>query len=489
MHKGRLRRIGSMGFSADATKIAAAASNVYKFFEVNGYVKHICCLFLAVLILILPLLGGASSVPANPMAQPGKGVIATVTPTPAATPAPTEVPTKAPTEVPTKAPTEVPTKAPTEVPTDAPTEVPTDAPTEAPTDAPTEVPTKAPTEAPTDAPTEVPTDAPTEAPTDAPTEVPTEAPAEEPEIYSAPAVPTGDYTADDDLLPEDIVKQLDAEVLGYLTGAEEPIAAIEGIRNILLVGVDARPGEKKSRSDTMMILTIDGKNNKIRLTSLMRDLYVAIPGYGNNRINAAWVYGEAELLKKTIEENFGLVIDEYVSVDLRVLIDVIDLLGGLTLNVETKKQMNAINGVIDAYNYQFREPTNDGLLTRTGEQLMNGKQVQAYARYRKIDSDIHRTARQREVLTKLFDKLQTKSIFELTKIASTVLGRMETNLTLSDVVSLIPVVYGMKDADFEQMNIPADVTYQNKTVRGMSVLVADMEVCRAKLAEFINGSD
>lgn len=400
-------------------------------------IKHVCCLLLAAMIFLMPLMGCATSVPANPMAPPGMGVISTAVPT--AVPTPTPGPTPAPTE------------------------------------SPTETPTAEPTEAPTAEPTEIPTAEPTEAPAG--------------EEITAPALPSGEYTADDDLLPEDIVKQLDEEVLGYLTGAKEPIETIEGIRNILLVGVDARPGETKSRSDTMMILTIDGNANEIRMTSLMRDMYVAIPGHGNNRINAAWVYGEADLLLKTIEQNFGLVIDEYVAVDLRVLIDVIDLIGGLTLTVETKKQMNAINGVIDAYNYQFKEPTNDGLLTETGEQLMNGKQVQAYARYRKIDSDIQRTARQREVLTKLFDKVQTKSIFELTKIASTVLDRVETNLTLSDIVALIPVVYGMKDASFEQMTIPADVAYQSKTVSGMAVLVADMEVCRSALADFINSKD
>jgi len=425
-------------------------------------VKHICCLLLAAVMLLSSFAGCATSVPANPMAPPGMGVIGTAVPTMVPTPNPGKTP--------------------------APTEAPTETPTEMPTQAPTETPTETPTQAPTEAPTEVPTEAPTEVPTEAPTEVPTQAPTAEPEVNAAPAVPSGEYTADDDLLPEDIVKQLDEEVLGYLTGAEAPIDTIEGIRNILLVGVDARPGETKSRSDTMLILTIDGNSNEIRMTSLMRDMYVAIPGHGNNRINAAWVYGEAELLLATIEENFGLAIDEYVAVDLRVLIDVIDLLGGLTLTVETKAQMKAINGVIDAYNYQFREKTNDGLLTRTGEQLMSGKQVQAYARYRKIDSDVQRTARQREVLTKLFDKLQTKSIFELTKIASAVLDRIETNLTLSDIVSLIPVVYGMKDASFDQLNIPADAAYQSKTVRGMAVLVPDMENCRKVMSGFINGT-
>lgn len=327
---------------------------------------------------------------------------------------------------------------------------------------------------------------PTEAPTEEPTQVATEVPTTSEE--AVPAIPTGDYLADE-ILSEEIIAQLDEEVLGYLTGAEEPIDTIEGIRNILLVGVDARPGETQSRSDTMLILTLDGNKNEIRMTSLMRDMYVAIPEHGNNRINAAWVFGGPDLLIQTLEKNFGLVIEEYVAVDLRVLIDIIDELGGLTLTVETKKQLNAINGVIDAYNYQFREPTNDGLLTELGEQLMNGKQVQAYARYRKIDSDIQRTARQREVLTKVFEKLQTKSIFELTKIASMVLDRIDTNLSLSDIVSLIPVVYGMKDAEIEQLTIPADISYQDKTVSGMAVLVADMEECRKTMSGFINGTD
>ena len=317
--------------------------------------------------------------------------------------------------------------------------------------------------------------------------MPTEEPTEEP--TAAPSQPEDDYSADDDILSEEIISQLDQEVLGYLTGDREPIDTIDGIRNILLVGVDARPGETRSRSDTMVILTLDGNRNEIRMTSIMRDLYVSIPGKGNNRVNSAWVYGGPQLLLDTIEENLGLKITEYVSVDLTVLIDIIDQLGGLTLTVESEKQMRAINGVIDAYNYQFKEPENDGLLTEIGTQRMNGKQVQAYARYRKIDSDVYRTARQREVLGLIFDELQNKSLIELTKIASSVLDNIETNLSFSDIVSLIPVVYGMKDAEISQMNIPFDVDYHNKTVKGMSVLVADMSLCQDKLDRFVNGKD
>ncbi len=290
----------------------------------------------------------------------------------------------------------------------------------------------------------------------------------------------------DDILGEEIVALLDEEAKEYLTGSGEVIETIDGIRNILLVGVDARPGETKSRSDTMVILTVDGNKNEIRLTSLMRDMYVSLPGRSNNRINAAWVYGGPELLLAAIEENFGLKIEDYVAVDLRVMIDIVDRLGGLTLTVESQKQLNAINGVIDAFNYQFREKTNDGLLKKTGEQLMNGKQVQAYARYRKGESDVQRTARQREVLTKLFDKLQGKSIFELTGIAFAVMDKIETSLSFSEIVSLIPVAFGMKEAEFEQLTIPYDAGYQDKTVSGMMVLVPDIDACREIMDEFIN---
>ena len=107
---------------------------------------------------------------------------------------------------------------------------------------------------------------------------------------AAPAEPEDDYLIDD-MLDADTIARLDEEVRDYLIGTGELMDSVEGVRNILLVGVDARPGETKSRSDTIIILTIDGNNNVIKMTSLLRDLYVSIPDHGNNRINVAWVYG------------------------------------------------------------------------------------------------------------------------------------------------------------------------------------------------------
>ena len=432
--------------------------------------KHVGTFLLALLILTLPILAWATTAPANPMAPPGYGVISTAVPS----------------RVPERTGGTISVVTATPAPTEVPTPVPTATPTPVPTATPTQVPAPTPTQVPTATPTQVPTATPTQVPTPVPTATPTQVPTAEPEQNAAPALPDSEFV-EDELLSEEIVALLDAEAMEYLNGDGEAIETVKGIRNILLVGVDARPGETRSRSDTMIIVTLDGNRNEIRMTSLMRDMYVSIPGKGNNRINAAWVYGGADLLMATIEENFGLKIDEYVAVDLRVLIDVIDALGGLTLTVKDTKQLSAINGVIDAYNYQFKEKTNDGLLKKTGTQHMNGKQVQAYARYRRGESDVQRTARQREVLTLLFDKLQGKSIFELTNIAFKVMDRIDTNLSFSEIVSLVPVAFGMKDADFEQMTIPYNAKYENKTVKGMAVIVPDISSCRKAMDAFING--
>ncbi|MBO4885784.1 MAG: LCP family protein [Clostridia bacterium] len=330
--------------------------------------------------------------------------------------------------------------------------------------------------------------APTAEPTPSPTPAPTPEPTLDPEAVAMPARPEDDFRYDSgDMLDEDMIARLDEEVRDYLIGTGELIDTVDGVRNILLVGLDARPGETQSRSDAMVILTIDGNANQIRLTSLLRDMYVSIPDYGNNRINTAWVFGGFELLRAAILENFGLQIDEYVAVDMTLLAELIDRIGGLTLTVRSEKELRAINGVIDGYNYQFHLKANSDFLTKVGEQHMNGKQVQAYARYRRIDSDFKRTERQREVLGKIFERLQEMSLIELSRLASYAVDRVETNISLSGVISLIPVMFNMKDAGFGQLTLPYEGEYQSKTISGMSVLVPDLRAAQTRLRAFING--
>ena len=302
----------------------------------------------------------------------------------------------------------------------------------------------------------------------------------------APSQPAEDYRPDG-MLDGDVIEQLDEELSAYLIGTGEPIAVDKDLRNILLVGLDARPGETRSRSDTVIVLTIDTRQGAIRMTSFLRDMYVSIPGHGHNRINTAWVYGGFPLLRDTIEENFGLRVDEYVAVDLTLLTEIFDQLGGLTLDIVSEKQLSAINGVIDGYNYQFGLEANSDFLTHTGVQQLNGKQVQAYARYRRGESDFQRSERQREVLWKAFGKLKDMSLAGLSHLAGTIISRLDTSLTLSDVIALIPTMLSLRDAAFEQLQLPYDGEYQATTVSGMDVLVPSLSASQIRLERFING--
>ena len=269
---------------------------------------------------------------------------------------------------------------------------------------------------------------------------------------------------------------------------EASIAKVNELRHILLLGIDARPGQTTGRTDTMIILTVDTDNQKIKLMSLMRDIIVAIPGHENNRLNAAYVFGGADLLLQTIENNFGIQIDHYVGVNFSMLADLIDQIGGLTLTVESEYYMDRINAVIKEDNKVLGIDENDGLLTEPGEQLMTGKQAQAYARYRygTSDGDFGRTARQREVITKIFYKLVDMSMVELSALAMANIDNVVTNLTLQDIMLLAPAMLSLKDAEIEELRLPVDGGYKFQTVRGMSVIVPDRTMTMEAIANFLN---
>ena len=266
------------------------------------------------------------------------------------------------------------------------------------------------------------------------------------------------------------------------------IDKVNEMQHILLLGIDARPGQTSGRTDTMIILTVDTNNQKIKLMSLMRDIIVAIPGRENNRLNAAFVFGGADLLLQTIEENFGIHIEHYVGVNFSMLASLIDQLGGLTLTVESEYYMDRINAVIKEDNKVLGIDVNDGLLTHAGEQLMTGKQAQAYARYRygTSDGDFGRTARQREVITKIFHRLTEMSLVELSTLAMTNINNVVTNLTLQDMMLLAPAMLSLKDAEIEELRIPVDNGYKFQTVRGMSVIVPDRTKTMEAIAAFLN---
>ncbi len=284
---------------------------------------------------------------------------------------------------------------------------------------------------------------------------------------------------------EDLMAELDVDEANALD-------QINGMTHILLIGMDARPGHKSGRSDTMLLLTIDAKNKCMKLTSFMRDLYVEIPGHKNNRLNSAFMFGGPELLIKTLKKNFGVKVNYYAAVNFSVLADLIDQIGGLTLNIESEKQMKYINLVIKEDNVVLKKAypdrgiqTEDNLLTQTGEQLLNGRQAQAYARYRKGSSDFQRTKRQREVILKAIEKVHEMSMMDLGKLAMANLEQVNTNLTVADILRLAPAAFKLKDAEVKQLRIPVDKGYKSKTISKMDVLVPDRKKNTKALTKFL----
>lgn len=261
---------------------------------------------------------------------------------------------------------------------------------------------------------------------------------------------------------------------------------LDGMRNILLLGVDSRTGSISGRTDTMILLSVDIEGNVIKMTSFLRDTYVSIPGNKNNRLNAAYVYGGFDLLAATFEENFGIRPDAYVAVNLSGLTRVIDELGGVYVDVNSKK-IDRINAVIYWYNKQVLNLNNlrDGYLTKGGRQKLTGKQAEAWARYRYSESDMQRAERQRQLISIIFEEICKMSLSELVSFAMDNIDIVKTNLGISDIISLAPAVLAMRDAEIRELQIPVSGGYKSQTVSGMSVLVPDRQKNANALAEFL----
>ena len=271
---------------------------------------------------------------------------------------------------------------------------------------------------------------------------------------------------------------------------ENALDAVNGLTNILLIGIDARPKEKTGRSDTMIILTLDAKHNSIKLTSFQRDLYVEIPGRSNNRMNAAYVFGGADLLKKTIKHNFGISVNYYVTVNFNTLADIIDQLGGLELTVE-KKYVRRVNAIILNDNKVLGNKREKDFLKEGGTQLLNGRQAQAYARYRYGDpqGDAGRTRRQREVILKCMEKIKDMSLLSLGKMALDNFDKVETDMPITEMLKLAPAAFELLDGEIKELKIPVDGAYRSDTIHGMAVYVPNRTKNQKAVVDFILEED
>lgn len=252
--------------------------------------------------------------------------------------------------------------------------------------------------------------------------------------------------------------------------------------NILILGVD-KLSEGRQRSDTMIIASIDASG--VKLTSVQRDLKVPIEGHADNKINAAYSFGGAELAMKTVNQVFDMNITKYVVVDFTSLVTMVDALGGLDVDI-TEQEMNHINrNVVDSYSvfgplgYTATELKNYGEKTH-----LDGLQSLGYARIRKVDSDFGRTSRQRAVINLMIQKLKSHlyNPIMVTKFLKAAFSSVETNLNWVEMVSLgEKAVLG---GSVETFRLPMDGTYSDD---GSSLKMYNEEKNIEELRNFIYG--
>lgn len=264
----------------------------------------------------------------------------------------------------------------------------------------------------------------------------------------------------------------------------------EGVVNILLIGNDSRSNGEDGRSDAMILLSVSKKTEKIYMTSLLRDMYVEIPGYKGNRLNAAYAYGGAELLMDTIEHNFDITVNRYVLVNFEAFANVVDAVGGIELEL-TGEEVEYVNAYLWEYNVLTNRPEGTDYMDTSVSGLvhLNGAQALSYTRNRYLGTDFGRTERQRKVLAQIIQKLPKAMVTNPKELINGLTTNLTTNLTKQECVQLCFWAAGALSYDMEQNSIPLEGTYTNATIRDMSVLEVDFETNKEFIQKNIYGEE
>ena len=288
---------------------------------------------------------------------------------------------------------------------------------------------------------------------------------------------------DMDAVEED--SELDWDDMGYNT------ESMDGVINILLCGEEAMAESKvgaRGRTDCIMIATINNNQKALKLTSIMRDTYVKIPGYKNNKINASYAIGGMPLLLKTVESNFGIDIDGYVLVGFDGFEDIIDALGGVEIDL-TEKEVKYLNST----NYISEESNRN---VQVGKHLLNGNQALGYSRVRYVETgnglhdDFGRNYRQRTVLNQVFNRYKESSVTDVVTLLPKVMKLVTTDMSESTILSYAANVLTLGTTEIETYKVPVDNYYRGARVRRMSVLyITDIGATRNELHKFIFGTE
>ncbi|WP_049962963.1 LCP family protein [Ruminococcus sp. HUN007] len=274
-----------------------------------------------------------------------------------------------------------------------------------------------------------------------------------------------------------ISKVTPLEVSGDYVNDPETMLYSSEIKNILIIGEDTRDTSTRGLSDSMILLSINNKKKRFQMTSFMRDIYTEIDGCGEDKLNAAYAYGGAELLKDTIEDNFKIRIDGCVTVNFQAVAHLVDAVGGVQITVSAE-EAHAVNEILySEVNELMGDDPNDGFLPEAeGTFLMNGKQALSYSRIRYIgDADFERTQRQRTVITQMMKRIKKIRPSQFSKSMSEAVKYIGSDMSVTDMYLMslyLPFIAGRYE--IEQLRVPAEGTWSfDETWDGMSILTVD----------------
>ena len=263
----------------------------------------------------------------------------------------------------------------------------------------------------------------------------------------------------------------------------------DDIYNVLLIGVDRRDKSWNGNSDAMLLVSINKSKNKVSVISLMRDTYVDIPGVGYKKLNAAHAYGAGPLLCETVADTYKVDVDRYASVDFFDLIGIIDLIGGVSLEISPKEAEVANGYILDMCNLMGEDGWEHQIPASGGFLRCDGVQAVAFARNRYVgNSDFERTERQRYVLSQLMAEVKQLSLAQMTEKMQGLMQYVTTNIPETEIWSMLAEVPEILEYEFEMTRVPYDNMYSVIYVKGQDMLVPDWEPTLEQMHNTIYGN-
>lgn len=243
------------------------------------------------------------------------------------------------------------------------------------------------------------------------------------------------------------VEEIDKTAIGI---SEETKEELSGYRNIALLGIDSRADDYGlgNRSDCIIIASMDQKTKNIKLLSVYRDTYMQVEEHGKqvlDKVTHAYSYGGAQNTLKSLNTNLDLNISEYLTVNFDAVIAAVDAMDGVTIDIDSS-ELKYINDYIDATSKSSGIKSSS--ITKAGKQKLDGVQAVAYSRIRyTAGGDYKRTERMRTVIEAMLSKAKTLSVGQLNKLVDTILPRVSTNISATEILGLVPSIASFNITD------------------------------------------